>query len=308
MHKMSAVIIALMFPLLLGTTYVVRENGKEVGKWSENDGKDEVRYMENNSRSAAQADNRSDRSEAAQQETGITAEADAILTQPAGEDAKALSLSDAMKAVAWINVTAKVTDRHGTYEEKGMGSGAFINPEGVLITNYHVVKDATKLTVIMYDENYKGDRPPREYSARVLRVYPYHDLAIVSANVQSPNYFRFAEPESIKTGDAVRAIGNPQGLQASVANGVVSAIRTNQQLGIKYKEIPGESIAEQRFENITWIQTDAAINPGNSGGPLLNSKNEIIGINTWGVTLSEGLGFASHGKHVIEFAEAYQKQ
>jgi len=68
-------------------------------------------------------------------------------------------------------------------------------------------------------------------------------------------------------------------------------------------------MAEKRFENITWIQTDAAINPGNSGGPLLNNSNELIGINTSGIgDMNTGVNFAGHVKHVIEIAKAYQDQ
>ncbi len=301
MRRAAVFFMFLLVPLLLGTTYVVRENGKDVGEWSENDGKKDTRYVEYNNKIEPV------KKIVTENSSGDAEKMQKILPQAEREPLQGLSMLQAMKAVPWLQVTTTIQDEYGSYSQYSSGSGAFINATGVLITNYHVVKNATKITVIMYDENYKGDMPPKEYSARVLRVYPYHDLAIVSANVSSPNYFRFAAPETIKVGDEVKAIGNPQGLQVSISKGIVSAIRTNKLSGQKYKEIPGESIAEKRFENIAWIQTDAAINPGNSGGPLLNLKNELVGINTFILEESEGLGFASHVKHAIEFAEAYQR-
>ena len=89
---------------------------------------------------------------------------------------------------------------------------------------------------------------------------------------------------------------------------IVSAVRTNRKLGLPYVKIPGEYMNEREFEEMTWIQTDASINPGNSGGPLLNERQEIIGINTFGYTTggaTTGLNFALHVKHARKFAAGY---
>jgi len=195
----------------------------------------------------------------------------------------------------------------------GVGSGTIINAKGTMVTNYHVVAGATRVAVLLPggDAKIKLDRP-RPYEARVVKTDPCYDLAIVSVPVKTPSYLRFAEDDqAIKPGEEVRAIGNPQGLSISVSRGIISAVRTLKDLGAQNLSIAECShLSERALEATTFIQTDAAVNPGNSGGPLLNTQNEIVGINTFIFTESggsQGLNFALHVKHVKKFVGSYAK-
>ena len=214
----------------------------------------------------------------------------------------ALTLQDAMKAVAFIKV---VTHSGG----EATATGTIINPHGVMLTNHHVIQDAKTVFVTLPLKG-TGSRfkDPTQYEATVLKSDAYYDLALIDIHAKTPEYLRFAQDEEIQVGNEVKAIGNPLGLAVTVSQGITSGVRTNRDLGRPYKAIPGEYVNEREFEEMTWIQTDASINPGNSGGPMLNTANEIVGINTWIATEtggSVGLGFALHVKHVKKFAAGY---
>lgn len=157
--------------------------------------------------------------------------------------------------------------------QEGGGSGFLIDGSGLVVTNNHVVEEATQLRVHLGD---------REYPAEVVGTDPPTDLALlrIDAERRLP-YLKLGDSEAVRAGDWVMAIGSPGGivLENTVTVGVVSA--KGRQLGIT---------GDYSFEN--FIQTDAAINFGNSGGPLVNLRGEVIGINTainWG---SENIGFA----------------
>jgi len=144
------------------------------------------------------------------------------------------------------------------------GTGFIIDKAGFILTNNHVVEDATKIEVGLYGED------DQVYQARVVGRDPLTDSALIELT-EKPNHtlpeIKFGDSSQMEPGDWVMAIGNPFGLAHTVSVGVVSANR------------PGHlPVAEQRFANV--LQTDAAINPGNSGGPLLNVRGEVIGINT----------------------------
>jgi serine protease Do len=143
------------------------------------------------------------------------------------------------------------------------GSGFIINREGFILTNNHVVEDATKIEVQFFDED------DTYYQARVIGRDPLTDSALIQL-VEKPNRplpeARFGDSSLMEPGDWVMAIGNPFGLSHTVSVGVISATS---------RSFP---VAQQRSANV--LQTDAAINPGNSGGPLLNVRGEVIGINT----------------------------
>jgi len=188
-------------------------------------------------------------------------------------------------------------------------SGALINSHGVILTNHHVVVGAKKIQVILpFRKSASRFKDPKRYDASVIKDSAYYDLAVIDIHANTPDYLTIADREDFMVGDEVRAIGNPMGLVVSVSKGIVSGVRTNRTMRMKYVKVPGEYMNEREFEAITWIQTDASINPGNSGGPLLNADNEIIGINTWIVSssgASAGLGFALHSKHVKKFASGH---
>jgi serine protease Do len=137
------------------------------------------------------------------------------------------------------------------------GSGFIITPDGYIVTNNHVVKDAAQITVVLNDE--------REYTAVVKGTDPHTDIALLKIEEKELPYLSFGDSEMLKVGEWVVATGNPCGLEATLTAGVVSA-KGRQGMGLaSYEE---------------WIQTDTAVNRGNSGGPLLNLKNQVIGINT----------------------------
>lgn len=145
------------------------------------------------------------------------------------------------------------------------GSGFLISADGYIVTNNHVIKDATTITVTINDGT--------EYTATVKGSDPRTDLAVLKIDKKDLPYLSFGDSDILKVGEWVVAIGNPFGIGATLTVGVVSA-KGRQDLGIASYE--------------DFIQTDAAINPGNSGGPLLNLKGEVIGVNTAIFTRSGG--------------------
>jgi serine protease Do len=161
-------------------------------------------------------------------------------------------------------------------KRQASGSGFIVDKNGYIITNNHVVENATKIRVRLH-----GD--PGEYRGRVIGTDFETDLAVIKIDAGKPlTPVTIANSDSVQVGDWAVAIGSPFGLEATVTAGIVSAIgRSPAQLNAR---------AFQHF-----IQTDAAINPGNSGGPLLNIRGEVIGVNTMIATSgrgSEGVGFA----------------
>lgn len=152
------------------------------------------------------------------------------------------------------------------------GSGFLITPDGFIVTNFHVVEKATKVTVTLSD----GEKR----TATVVGTDSKTDLAVIKIEGSDYPFLTFGDSDALEVGDWAIAIGNPFGLQTSVTVGVVSAKGRNQL-----------HIAD--FED--FIQTDAAINPGNSGGPLLDVESHVIGVNTAIVSESGGymgIGFA----------------
>ena len=183
----------------------------------------------------------------------------------------------------------------------GNGSGVFLNAEGYLLTNTHVVTlDGATANVKIEVKTYDG----HVYPATVVGTDPTNDLAVVKVN--APVKFapiQFADSSKLNVGDAAVAIGAPLGLSNTVTKGIVSALNRTIQVasaaapdnssggGLQFFNGSGESV------NLRVIQTDAAINPGNSGGALLNQQGELIGINVaianaGGAGGSIGVGFA----------------
>lgn len=154
-----------------------------------------------------------------------------------------------------------------------LGSGVIISEDGYIITNAHVVENATKIKVSVLNDT-------KEYNAKVIGSDKKTDIAVIKIDAKNLPVMSFADSSSVKVGDVVFAIGNPHGLAHTVTQGIVSALNKS---GIGINE----------YEN--FIQTDASINPGNSGGALIDSRGALVGINSAIISKSGGsigIGFA----------------
>ena len=165
-----------------------------------------------------------------------------------------------------------------------LGSGVIVSPQGIILTNHHVIEGADEIEVAFADG--------RKRNAKLIGSDPETDIAVLKIDATDlPSPITLGKMESVQVGDVVLAIGNPFGVGQTVTSGIVSALGRNQ-LGIN------------TFEN--FIQTDAAINPGNSGGALVDTKGNLIGINTAIYSRSGGnmgIGFAipiNTAKQVME--------
>jgi serine protease Do len=157
----------------------------------------------------------------------------------------------------------------GQFRQKGWGSGFIIHKEGLILTNAHVIDGSDELQV--------GLKDGRLFRGQVIGVDKITDVGLVK--IQSPEplpILPLGSSERLKIGEWVMAIGSPFGLEQSVTVGIVSA--------------KGRSLDRSPFDD--FIQIDAAINPGNSGGPLINTRGEVVGINTMILAQGQGLGFS----------------
>jgi len=158
------------------------------------------------------------------------------------------------------------------YKQKALGTGVIIGEDGYLLSNFHVVKNATKIIVTLPDG--------RKFKAKVIGTDPKTDLALLKIKAKNLPTAKLGDSDKVEVGDWAIAIGNPFGLNQTVTAGIISAKGRNK-------------VGVEDYED--FLQTDASINPGNSGGPLLNIRGEVIGINTAIASPnggSVGIGFA----------------
>jgi serine protease Do len=159
----------------------------------------------------------------------------------------------------------------GNLETHSLGSGFIISPDGLILTNAHVVRDAKRVTVKLSDR--------RVFQAKVLGSDPVTDIAVLKIDAKNLPTVRLGNSDTLAVGDYVLAIGQPYGFEESATAGIVSA---------KGRTLPGDVA-------VPFIQTDVAVNPGNSGGPLFDSRGEVVGINAQIYSTTggyEGLSFA----------------
>jgi serine protease Do len=159
---------------------------------------------------------------------------------------------------------------------EGLGSGFFINADGYLMTNFHVIEGETEISVEVYHQK-NGQLDRETYKqVKIIAINKFHDLALLRIEDKNAPKFKsitLGSADALTVGDSVFAIGSPMGLERTVTQGIIST---------KTRELEGE----------LYLQTSAQINPGNSGGPLFNMAGEVVGVTNMKITFGEGLGFA----------------
>ncbi len=167
----------------------------------------------------------------------------------------------------------------------GLGSGFFINDEGYLITNFHVIEGEAQISIEVY-QKLSGQLERKNFKeVRIIALNKFADLALLKVEDKDAPKFAFVplgSSDTLAVGERVFAIGSPLGLERTVTEGILST---------KTRELEGA----------LYLQTSAPINPGNSGGPLFNLRGEVVGVTNMKATSGEGLGFAIPAETVVYF-------
>ena len=169
----------------------------------------------------------------------------------------------------------------------GLGSGFFINDDGFLMTNFHVIEGETQISIEVYHQR-NGQLERRTYKqVRIVAMNKFADLALLKIeDTDAPKfkYIQIGSADALAVGERVFAIGSPLGLERTVTEGILST---------KTRQMGGD----------LYLQTTAQINPGNSGGPLFNLNGEVVGVTNMKITFGEGLGFAIPSEVVKYFLD-----
>ncbi len=174
----------------------------------------------------------------------------------------------------------------------GLGSGFIINPDGFLVTNFHVIQGETQISVQVYHRQ-DGQLVPTTYRrVRIVAINKFGDLALLRIEDKDAPKFKYVvlgSTDALAVGERVFAIGSPMGLERTVTEGILST---------KTRELAGE----------LYLQTTAQINPGNSGGPLFDLNGDVVGVTNMKILFGEGLGFAipvEAVKHFLDHRDAF---
>jgi len=169
----------------------------------------------------------------------------------------------------------------------GLGSGFFINEQGYLITNCHVIEQETKIEVTVFQKGPNGYEKKNFKKVKIEAINPFVDLALLKVEDLEDSKIKYVclgDLKDINVGQQAFAIGTPLGLERTVTDGVIST-------------------KNRAFEGLVYLQTNVDINPGNSGGPLFNLAGEVIGVTNMGYIFYGGLGFAIPVDYVKNFIE-----
>lgn len=235
---------------------------------------------------------------------GATASATGSLPVLGGGSQSFVAVADFMdESVVNINTQAQQENPYsfffggGTQIVQGLGTGIIVDPNGYILTNFHVVGDADNITVTVM---HKGGK--RKYKAELVGGDKQEDLALIKIKASGLRAVRFGNSDALRPGEQVMAIGNPFGFEHTVSVGVVSALNRN---------LPVNDSVTLR----NMIQTDASINPGNSGGPLVNTRGEVVGINSavyvgqgGNEPQARGIGFSIPSNHAKSILERLRKR
>ncbi|MBL4658450.1 MAG: Do family serine endopeptidase [Flavobacteriales bacterium] len=172
-------------------------------------------------------------------------------------EGETVAYSDPFYEFLWGKSNPK---KYKTPDRRGSGSGVILSEDGYIVTNNHVIDGANNIQVTLNNQ--------RTYTAEVIGSDPSTDLALLKIDARDMDYIQFANSDHVQVGEWVLAVGNPYNLTSTVTAGIVSAKGRN--IGI----------LRDKFKIESFIQTDAAVNPGNSGGALVNTRGELVGINS----------------------------